>query len=251
MGQCREVVEFTNVSLVYQRAHNRAGSLKEFAVQLLKRQVRYESFVALDRVTFSIKQGELLAVIGPNGAGKSTLMKLIARVLPPTDGRVVVRGSVAPMIELAGGFDIELTTTENVILLGALLGRPPEFMRRRVDQIVQWAGLEDYGDVPVRAFSSGMLARLGFAVATDVEPDVLAVDEVLAVGDQEFQRRSAERIRSLIDAGTTVILVSHDLDLVRSFATRVMWLDHGRVQMMGPAHEVVSQYQSTSRSDPQ
>ncbi len=227
-------------------AHNRAASLKEFAVHLVRRQIRYEQFYALKQIDLKVPAHEFLGVVGANGAGKSTLMKIIARVLPPTEGRIAVRGTVAPMIELAAGLDNELTTAENVVLYGSLLGRSPREMRQRVDRILEWAELEDYADVPVRSFSSGMLARLGFAVATDVDPDILVVDEVLAVGDQAFQHRSTERIQELMRQGTTVIFVSHDLSTIRSLASSTLWLDRGEIRMCGPTEDVVTQYEQSA-----
>lgn len=236
------VIEATDIGLAYRLAHNRTESLKEFAIRLLKRQVTYETLWALSEVSFTLRRGEVLGVIGPNGAGKSTLMKVIARVLPPTQGRIIVRGHVAPMIELGAGFNMELTAYENIVLYGALLGRDHRMMRERVEEILGWAGLEDYRDVPVRSFSTGMLARLGFSIATDARPHLLVVDEVLAVGDEQFQTKSRERIETMVDDGTAVVLVSHALDTVADLAGDALWLDHGTVQGRGPAEEVVAAY---------
>jgi ABC-2 type transport system ATP-binding protein len=241
-------VELTDVALAYRLARSRSSSLKEFAIHLLKRQVQFEQLLALRRVSLSVQPGEVLAVIGANGAGKSTLMKVIARVLPPTSGRVVVRGRVAPMIELGAGFNMEMTGYENVVLYGALLGRKAGTMRARAGAIAAWAHLEDAMDVPVRSYSSGMLARLAFAVAVDVDPDVLLVDEVLSVGDESFQRKSAERMDQLIASGTSVILVSHNLDQVLEKADRVLWLDGGIVRAAGAPDDVVAAYREQSLS---
>lgn len=236
------IVEATGVGLAYRLAHNRSESFKEFAIRLLKRQVTYETLWALSEVSFTLQRGEILGVIGPNGAGKSTLMKVLARVLPPSRGRIVVRGHVAPMIELGAGFNMELTAYENIVLYGSLLGRDHRVMRERVGQILAWAGLEDYRDVPVRSFSTGMLARLGFSIATDARPHLLVVDEVLAVGDEQFQVKSRERIEQMVRDGTAVVLVSHALDTVAGLADHVLWLDHGKVAGRGPAQEVVDAY---------
>jgi ABC-2 type transport system ATP-binding protein len=241
-------VELTDVALAYRLARSRSSSLKEFAIHMLKRQVQFEQLLALRGVSISVQPGEVLAVIGANGAGKSTLMKVIARVLPPTTGRVVVRGRVAPMIELGAGFNMEMTGYENVVLYGALLGRDASTMRARASAIAAWAHLEDSMDVPVRSYSSGMLARLAFAVAVDVDPDVLLVDEVLSVGDESFQRKSAERMDQLIASGTAVVLVSHNLDQVLEKADRVLWLDGGGVRAAGAPDEVVSAYREQSLS---
>jgi ABC-type polysaccharide/polyol phosphate transport system ATPase subunit len=216
--------------------------MKEFAIHMLKRKVKREQFWAVRDVSFNLSPGEVLGVIGPNGAGKSTLMKMVARVLPPTEGRMVVHGVVAPMIELGAGFNPEMSAYDNIVLYGTLLGRTPSQMRDRVDAISEWAELTEFIDVPIRSFSSGMLARLGFAVATDIEPDVLVVDEVLSVGDTAFQEKSKGRIEHLIDAGAAVLFVSHDLETVRKMSDRVLWLDHGRARMVGDPDTVVDAY---------
>jgi ABC-type polysaccharide/polyol phosphate transport system ATPase subunit len=235
-------IEAIGVSLAYRISYDMAGTLKEYAIQAIKRQVRFEQLWAVSDVSFEVAPGEVLGVIGPNGAGKSTLMKMIARVLPPTNGRVIVRGSVAPMIELGAGFNHELTAYENILLYGTLLGRDPRAMRERAEAIVAWAELADFLHVPTRSFSSGMLARLGFAVATDAKPDVLVVDEVLSVGDAAFQEKSKERILAMIEDGASVLFVSHDLEAVKEIADRALWLDHGRVHALGPVKEVVDEY---------
>jgi ABC-2 type transport system ATP-binding protein len=238
-------VEVTDATLAYRLSRSGAGTLKEFAIQLMRRQVTYEQFWALKGVSFSVDDGEVFGVVGPNGAGKSTLMKMIARVLPPTGGRVRVRGRVAPMIELGAGFNPELTGYENIVLYGTLLGRNPQMMRERAQEIAHWADLEDFLDVPIRSYSSGMLARLGFSVATDIEPEVLIVDEVLSVGDAAFQQKSKARIEQMIAEGASVVLVSHNMETVVEVADRAMWLDRGEVRMMGEPKEVVAAYQET------
>jgi ABC-type polysaccharide/polyol phosphate transport system ATPase subunit len=240
------IVEAQRLGLTYRLARNSASSAKEFAIQLVKRQVSYERLRALDDISFSVARGEVFGVVGHNGAGKSTLLKILARVLPPTSGRVVVRGMVAPMIELGAGFQGEMTGRENIVLYGALLGREPHVMRQRAEAIADWAGLDDFLDVPVRSYSTGMVARLGFSVATDAKPDLLIVDEVLSVGDQEFQIRSSARITEMMNAGTSVVLVSHALETVRDLAHRVLWLDHGRAKMLGNAATVVDSYFASS-----
>lgn len=235
-------VEATDVSLAYRLTRDQVGTMKEFAINLLKGKVRREQFWAVRDVSFTVRAGEVLGVIGPNGAGKSTLMKMVARVLPPTEGRMVVRGVVAPMIELGAGFNPEMSAYENIVLYGTLLGRTPAQMRERVGPITEWAELTDFIDVPIRSFSSGMMARLGFAVATDIEPDVLVVDEVLSVGDTAFQEKSKQRIQDLIDTGAAVLFVSHQLDTVKSMSDTVLWLDHGNAIGMGDPADVVQAY---------
>jgi ABC-type polysaccharide/polyol phosphate transport system ATPase subunit len=236
-------VEVTKLTQVYRLPTHEASSLKELAVRVVRRRPRASVLVALQDVSFTVDRGEVFAVVGPNGAGKSTLMKLLARVLPPTSGRVVVRGHVSPLIELGAGFNMEQTARENIILYGTLLGRPVKQMRSRCWPIVEWAGLEEYLDVPIRAFSSGMVARLAFAVATDVKPEILLIDEVLAVGDSAFQRKSSERIDELIEGGTSVVLVTHSMDAVRERASRAMLLERGKVCLVGDAREVVDVYE--------
>jgi ABC-2 type transport system ATP-binding protein len=240
------VIEAMDVGLAYRLAHNRVGSMKEFAISLLRRQVQYQKLQALQGVSFTLRRGEVLGIVGHNGAGKSTLVKVVARVLPPSDGRIIVRGSVAPMIELGAGFNTELTAEENIVLYGTLLGENPRRMRELVGEITEWAGLEEFRDVPVRSFSTGMLARLGFSVATKTRPDLLVVDEVLSVGDEAFQRKSRARIDEMIAGGTAVVLVSHDLTTVASISDRVLWLDHGQIKMLGAADQVVPAYSAST-----
>ncbi|MDA8295343.1 MAG: ABC transporter ATP-binding protein [Actinomycetota bacterium] len=235
-------VAVESLTLDYRLPRFRANSLKELAVRVIKRRSGYDSIRALSEVTFSVWPGEVFGVVGPNGAGKSSLMKVLARILPPTSGRVRVVGQVSAMIELGAGFNAEQTARENILLYGALLGRDVALMRERCNPILEWAELRDYRDVPLHAFSSGMLARLGFAVAVDVAPRVLIVDEVLSVGDESFQRRSTARMDDLIEQGTSVVLVSHNLAQLRQRAHRAMWLDRGRVRALGATNSVVEAY---------
>ena len=238
-------IEIQTASLAYRLARSSASTLKEYLIKLVKGQVTYEQFWALRDVSLTVAPGEVFGVIGPNGAGKSTLMKMIARVLPPTEGRVVVRGSVAPLIELGAGFNPDLTGFENIVLYGALLGQSDKEMKSRAPEIASWANLSDFLDVPIRSYSSGMLARLAFAIATDVEHEILIVDEVLSVGDASFQQISKQRIMSMIEAGCSVVFVSHDMGTMLEIADRVMWLDHGLVKMEGDPVEVIEAYKAT------
>lgn len=237
-------ISVTDVSLAYRLSRNRAATLKEYAISAMRRQIVHEEFWALNEVDFTVGRGEVFGVIGPNGAGKSTLMKAVAGILPPNKGRIIVRGSVSPLIEVGGGLNDELTGRENIVIYGAMLGRDPEVMRERTDQIAGWAGLRQFLTVPVRSYSTGMRSRLAFSIATDARPDVLLVDEVLAVGDEQFKIKSFKRIRDMMDAGTTVLLVSHQLKQVEELSTRVLWLDHGNQMMLGPATEVVDAYRA-------
>jgi ABC-type polysaccharide/polyol phosphate transport system ATPase subunit len=243
-------IELTDVALAYRLCRNRTPSLQEHIFGLLRRQISYEQHWALGGVSLSVHPGELVAMIGPNGAGKTTLLKVIARVLPPTRGRVIVRGRIAPMIELGAGFNAELTGAENILLYGAVLGHQPSELRRHLADIAAFAELEDYLDVPLRSYSSGMLGRLAFAIATWEEPEVVLVDEVLAVGDESFRQRSEERIARIIGRGAAVVLVTHALEMALDLADRVVWLDHGRVVEQGAPARVIANYRSASRAGP-
>ncbi len=240
------VIDAQGIGLAYRLDRNRTGTFKEFAINMFRGQVEHDTLWALRDIGFQVAQGEIFGVVGPNGAGKSTLMKIIARVLPPTEGRVVVRGNVAAMISLGAGFNPELTARENIVLYGALLGRDIKLMRERVEPIIEWAELQDFVDVPTRSFSSGMVARLAFSVATDTQADVLVVDEILSVGDYSFKKKSSERMEKLIADGSSVVLVSHSLPLVRKMCDRVMWLDKGDVKMLGDPEEVVAAYEAAA-----
>lgn len=240
------IIQAEDLSLAYRIATTGASTFKGYLIQLAKRQTEYRNLWALREVSFEVMEGEVFAVIGPNGAGKSTLMKIIAQVLPPTEGRIRVQGRLAPMIELGAGFNAEMTGRENTVLYGTLLGRDPRYMRERVETIAGWAGLEDFIDSPVRNYSTGMLARLGFAVATDQRPEILVVDEVLAVGDEQFQRKSENRIKEMIDQGTSVVLVSHALTTVLDLADRVMWLESGQVRAIGDPESIVEAYRAAT-----
>lgn len=238
----RTLIELTNASVTYRIRHGASPTLKETIINSIKREKHDVEVKALNGMSFSVKSGEVLAVVGRNGAGKSTLLKLLARVLPPTTGRVQVAGSVAPMIELGAGFNGELTGRENVILYGTLLGRTPKEMESRVSRIAEWADLEDSIDLPLRTYSSGMVAKLAFSVATDEKSDVILVDEVLSVGDAEFQERSKARMRELFKGDAAVVLVTHDAQSVRELATKAIWIDHGQVMKYGEVNSVLDAY---------
>jgi ABC-type polysaccharide/polyol phosphate transport system ATPase subunit len=231
-----------NVILEYQIPKQRHWSLKERLVHLGIGGTTYEAHRAVDRVSLEVRQGEVLAVIGSNGAGKSSLLKLMARVLPPTAGRVRVKGPLAPLLELGAAFNFEQTARENIILYGAMLGRDGRELRYRCEEITSWAGLSEYLDQPLRTFSTGMVARLAFSVAVDARPTLLLVDEFLAVGDAAFRAQSGRRISDLIDAGSAVVLVSHQLDEVVKSSTRAIWMRHGRIEAEGLPSSVVSAY---------
>ena len=236
-------IEITNVSFTYRVLKNRSGSIKELFKDFISRKVRVENYQALKDVSFTVDSGEVIAIIGKNGAGKSTLLKILARVLPPTTGTAKISGTIAPMIELGAGFHPEMSGAENVLLYSTLMGRDVEKTRSRTDAIGEWAGVTDHMDFPLRTFSSGMIARLAFATATDENADVLLIDEVLSVGDANFQAKSSERMQELINAGAAVVLVSHDMKAVRKLAQKAIWLENGVVKMSGPTEQVVSAYE--------
>jgi len=236
-------IEVTNVSLTYRVLKNKTGSLKELFRDILHRKVRIQNYVALKDVSFTVDSGEVVAIIGKNGAGKSTLLKILAQVLPPTTGKVKVDGSIAPMIELGAGFHPEMTGAENVLFYSTLMGRDINRTKSRTQAIGEWAGVTDHMDFPLRSFSSGMVARLAFATATDEMAEVLLIDEVLSVGDADFQNKSRARMEELIARGSAVILVSHDMTAVRRLAQKAIWLENGVVKMSGPAEQVVAAYE--------
>ena len=236
-------IEITNVGLTYRVLKNKTGSLKELFRDILHRKVRVQNYVALKDVSFTVDSGEVIAIIGKNGAGKSTLLKILAQVLPPTSGKVKVTGSIAPMIELGAGFHPEMSGSENVLLYSTLMGRDVEKTRSRTEAIGEWAGVTDHMDFPLRTFSSGMVARLAFATATDENADVLLIDEVLSVGDADFQLKSSTRMSELINEGAAVVLVSHDMSAVRKLSQKAVWLENGVVKMSGPTEQVVSAYE--------
>jgi ABC-type polysaccharide/polyol phosphate transport system ATPase subunit len=237
-------IEITNVSFTYRVLKNRSGSIRDLFKDFITRKVHIENYVALKDVSFTVDSGEVIAIIGKNGAGKSTLLKILARVLPPTTGTAKVSGSIAPMIELGAGFHPEMSGAENVLLYSTLMGRDVTKTKLRIEAIGEWAGVSDHMDFPLRAFSSGMVARLAFATASDETSDVLLIDEVLSVGDSEFRAKSSARLDELIRQGSAVVLVSHDMNAVKKLATKAVWLENGVVKMSGPVDQVVTAYEN-------
>ena len=237
------MIDINGATMDFRREHDSVNSLKEFFVKLMQRKLRYDRFRAVDGVTARIKKGEVCGIIGRNGAGKSTLLKMIAGVLTPTEGNIRLHGNIAPMLELGAGFDHDLTARENIYLNGAILGYSKEFIRQRFDNIVEFAELGEFIDQPVRTFSSGMMMRLAFSIATQVDPEILIVDEILSVGDSHFRQKSEGRMKEMMDGGTTVLMVSHVLGQIRSMCDRVIWLDHGKVVMDGDAKTVCDAYE--------
>lgn len=237
-----EVIRLENVSVVYRAPSERYNTFKEFAIRWLQRRVRHNTFLALQDVNLGVNRGEVFGIIGANGAGKSTLLKLIARVIRPTKGRVWVNGRVAPLLELGAGFHPELSGRENVYLNGAMLGFSREEMDEKFSRIVEFSELGNFIEAPVRTYSSGMWARLGFSVATDSAPEILILDEILSVGDEPFQKKCHERIKSFRDKGTTILVVSHNMDVIVEMCQRAMWLDKGRLCFVGDPGYVVKNY---------
>lgn len=237
------MVEAKDVSMRFNLASEKVDNVKEYFVKKIKGAITYDNFWALQHVNFLMKAGESVGIIGLNGSGKSTFLKILAGVLEPTEGTVRVAGSVAPLIELGAGFDIDLTAKENVWLNGAILGYPRSVVREYYDDIVEFSGLQEFMDVPVKNFSSGMLARLAFAVMTFGTPNLLIVDEVLAVGDFTFQEKCKERIQKMRQNGTAILLVSHSMAQVREICDRALWLEKGVVQMDGVSEEVTAAYE--------
>lgn len=244
-NQNQNMIEVRNVSMHFKMPGDRINSLKEYVVQFLQKKLTYNEFVALNDVSFNVKKGEVLGLIGHNGAGKSTILKVISGILRPTTGSVALYGNVVPMLELGSGFDMEMTGRENIFLNGAILGYSEEFLNEKYDEIVAFSEIGQFIDIPLRNYSSGMMARLAFSIATVVEPEILIVDEVLAVGDANFQKKSKNRMMELMSGGTTVLFVSHSLEQIREMCDHVVWLDHGCVKMYGDTNEVCDAYQNS------
>ena len=237
------IISVEHVSMRFSLSSEKFDSFKEYVIKSLKKQVSYDEFWALKDVSFEVKQGDSLGLIGLNGSGKSTMLKTIAGVLKPTKGQVTVGGNIAPLIELGAGFDMDLTARENVFLNGALLGYNRAQMEAQYEDIVEFSELSEFMDVPVKNFSSGMVSRLAFAIATIGIPDILIVDEVLSVGDFRFQEKCEARIQNMKDQGTTILFVSHSIEQVKKICNKVVWLDHGVLKMFGDAQEICRIYE--------
>ena len=246
--QTLPLVEVNDVSMRFNLAQEKTETLKEYTVKLLKGKLMFNEFYALKNVSFTVDRGEAVALIGRNGSGKSTMLKVIAGVMYPSLGSCTVRGSIAPMIELGAGFDMDLTARENIYLNGAVLGFDRDYMNEHFESIIEFSELRDFIDVPVKNFSSGMIARLGFSIATEVKADLLVVDEVLAVGDFMFQQKCMKRLEGMLADGSTLLFVSHASDTVRSLCGRAVWLDHGVKRADGPSDEVCTAYEQAMRA---
>ena len=238
----KNMIDVDHVSIRFNLASEKVNKLKEYAIKMIRNELMFQEFMALDDINLHVKPGESWGLIGTNGSGKSTLLKTITGILKPFEGSVKIRGKIAPMIELGAGFDMELTARENIFLNGAVLGHSKEYMQEHFDEIVEFAGIRNFLDSPIKNYSSGMKARLGFAVATMVDPEILIVDEVLSVGDYQFRKKCSERMEHMLSGGTTLLYVSHDIPSVKRLCDHAMWLDHGHVIMSGPSELVCDAY---------
>lgn len=238
------VIEVKNVSMKFNMSKEKIDSIKEYFVKLVKGKLLYTEFSALTDVSFEVKKGEVFGIVGLNGSGKSTLLKVISGILKPTEGSATAYGSISPLIELGAGFDPDLTARENIYLNGYVLGYNKSYIDENFDSIVEFSELEEFLDVPIKNFSSGMVARLGFAIATIVRPDILIVDEILSVGDYKFQEKCEQRIQDMMSGGTTVIIVSHSITQIEKLCTKVLWLEKGKIKMIGETAPVCNAYKN-------
>lgn len=241
------VIKVSHVTMRYRLSAVKVDSLKEYVIRKLKNNIEYKEFYALKDVSFEVKKGERIGIIGNNGAGKSTLLKVISKVIKPTEGEVKVKGSIAPLLELGAGFDKELTGRKNIYLNGAILGKSKEFLDAHVDEIIEFSELGEFIDVPIKNYSSGMKSRLGFAIASLVDADIIILDEVLGVGDKNFKKKSSQKMRELINSGKTIILVSHAINEIRELTDTVIWLENGSIREIGPTNELLDKYLADSK----
>ncbi|MCD7999270.1 MAG: ABC transporter ATP-binding protein [Clostridiales bacterium] len=238
------MIDVENVTMRFTMVNDKIMSLKEYFVAIAKHRLKYEQFTVLDEISFHVNKGEVVGIIGKNGAGKSTLLKIISGVLKPTSGSVITNGNIVPMLELGSGFDMELSGRENIFLNGAILGYNEAFLNKKYSEIVAFSELEDFIEMPIRNYSSGMLMRLAFSIATVVEPEILIVDEILAVGDEGFQNKSKARMVELMSGGTTVLFVSHSIDQIEEICDRVIWLENHKIKAIGNANDICTKYKA-------
>jgi len=241
----QNAVEVRNIEMHFNMSKEKLESLKEYFLKLVTRKLMYEDFVALDNVTFDIAKGDVFGIVGLNGSGKSTMLKIISGILTPTKGTVETCGTIAPLIELGAGFDLDLTARENIYLNGSVLGFSKAFMDDKFEEIVEFSEMREFLDTPMKNYSSGMIARIGFAIATMTKPDILIVDEILAVGDHHFQEKCEQRINAMINDDTTVIIVSHSIEQIERLCNRCVWLEKGKIRMLGDAAEVCTAYKNS------
>ena len=247
MKNTDKMIEVKNVSMRFNMTGDKINSLKEYFVQLVSGKINRNEFWALSDVSFDVHKGEVVGIIGHHGAGKSTILKVISGILNPTKGEVQVHGNIVPMLELGSGFDYDLTGRENVFLNGAILGYSEAFLKEKFDEILAFSELGEFIEMPIRNYSSGMLMRLAFSIATVVHPEIMIVDEILAVGDADFQEKSKQRMLDMMSGGTTVLFVSHSIAQIEEMCNRVVWLDHGKVKMIGDTAEVCSAYMGRAK----
>ena len=238
-------IDVNDVTIRFNLASEKIDNLKEYFVKLVKRELLFQEFLAVKGASFQVRKGEAWALVGSNGSGKSTLLKAICGILKPYKGEIVVNGTISPMLELGAGFDMNLTARENIFLNGTVLGHTKKYMAEHFDEIVEFSELEQFLDSPVKNFSSGMRARLGFAIATIVKPDILIVDEILAVGDYAFQQKCLKRMDEMMSGGTTLLFVSHSIDQVRKLCDHAVWINKGVVEKVGEVDEVCDAYMAT------
>ncbi|PAV07273.1 ABC transporter ATP-binding protein [Methanosphaera cuniculi] len=236
------VIDVQHVGMEFNLNQEKTDNLKEYIIKAIKKELRFQSFWALKDISFQVKKGEKIGFIGLNGAGKSTLLKIIAQVMKPTKGSVKVKGSLAPLLALGAGFDLNYTGAENIFLNGSLLGHSKSYMNKKFDEIVEFSEIGEFIDVPVKNYSSGMKSRLAFSIATSVDPDILILDEVLSVGDASFQQKSKERMRNIMRGDTSLLFVSHSVEQVRDLCDKAIWLDHGNIVNTGEVNEICDQY---------
>ena len=242
MADKRIIVDVDHVTIRFNLASQKIDNLKEYFIKFVKRELMFQEFLAIEDISFQVRAGEAWGLIGTNGSGKSTMLKAISGIIKPYKGTIKVNGSVAPLIELGAGFDPECTARENIFLNGCVLGHSSKFMEEHFDELVEFAEIQQFLDSPIKNYSSGMKARLGFAVATMVKPSILIVDEILAVGDYKFRKKCESRMQELLAGGTTLLYVSHNIDEVRRLCDHVIWIDHGRARMIGETRAVCDAY---------
>ena len=240
----KTVLKVDQVGMKFNLNSEKVDDLKDYIIKFLKHQLMYKEFWALKEISFEVKDGDRVGILGLNGAGKSTLLKVVAGVLKPTEGSVEIKGSIVPLLELGAGFDKQYTGKENIFLYGAMLGHSKEFIREKYEEIIEFSELGDFIDVPVKNYSSGMKSRLGFSIATVVEPDILILDEVLSVGDAKFRKKSEKKIMSMIEKNVTVLFVSHSLEQVRRVCNKAILLEKGHIIAQGEIEEVAAVYES-------
>lgn len=236
------MISVKNLSVKYKVFNDKIRTLKEFLIAIFKGKLSYKTFIALKNINFDLNKGDILGVIGHNGAGKSTLLKVLSGIIVPNDGKMKIKGNIVPLLELGSGFDFDLSGRENIFLNGAILGYKKEFLINKEKEIIEFSELGEFIDIPIRNYSSGMIVRLAFSIATIVEPEILIVDEILSVGDINFQEKSKKRMLEMMGGGTTVIFVSHDIEQIRRFCNKILWLDHGKIKQFGETEKVIKDY---------